>query len=71
MLPDISGSDILSKVRSMVHTSGVPVIVVTGFANINDREKYLQQGFNGYIAKPINVTTFVQEVEACVAMTSL
>jgi DNA-binding response OmpR family regulator len=66
MLPDINGNQILEKVRKMPDGKSIPVIVVTGFANNNDREKYLEQGFDGYISKPINVSTFVADVEGII-----
>ncbi|MES2764519.1 MAG: response regulator [Bacteroidota bacterium] len=63
MLADINGEEILERIRVMPHGESLPVIVITGFANASSREKYLAQGFNGYISKPINVATFVTEVK--------
>lgn len=66
LLPDMNGSDILNFVRSKSNGTNVPIIAATGFAKINDREKYLEMGFDGYISKPINTATFVQEVKECI-----
>lgn len=63
LLPDMNGSDILNFVRSKPDGAKVPIIAATGFAKINDREKYLEMGFDGYISKPINTATFVQEIK--------
>lgn len=63
LLPDMNGSDILAFVRQKPNGDKIPVIAATGFAKINDREKYLEMGFDGYISKPINTATFVQEVK--------
>lgn len=63
LLPDMNGSDILSFVRQKTGGDKIPIIAATGFAKINDREKYLDMGFDGYISKPINTATFVQEVK--------
>ncbi len=62
LLPDINGSEVLNYVRQQEHGDNIPIIAVTGFAKSNDREKYLNQGFDHYIAKPINTLTFADEV---------
>jgi CheY-like chemotaxis protein len=41
----------------------IPIIAVTSFAMVGDREKSLAAGCNGYLEKPINPDTFVMEIE--------
>ncbi len=62
-LPDISGDEILKKLRTMDHYKDVPVLAVTAIARDGDREKYLDMGFNGYIPKPINNATFISQIQ--------
>jgi len=66
LLPDTNGTDLLKKMREIPNGEGVPIIAVTGFAQHNDKEKYLQSGFDGYIAKPINTASFVDEVKSII-----
>ena len=40
-----------------------PIVAVTSYAMVGDREKSLEAGCNGYIEKPINPETFVAEIE--------
>ena len=40
----------------------IPIIAVTSYAMVGDREKSLAAGCNGYIEKPINPETFVAEI---------
>jgi two-component system cell cycle response regulator DivK len=40
----------------------IPVIAVTAFAMKGDEEKIREGGCEGYIAKPISVTTFLETV---------
>ena len=42
----------------------VPLIAVTAFAMVGDRDKVIAIGFDGYITKPITPETFVAEVES-------
>jgi len=40
----------------------VPIVAVTSYAMVGDREQALAAGCSGYIEKPINPDTFVEEV---------
>ena len=39
-----------------------PIIAVTSYAMVGDREQILAAGATGYIEKPINPDTFVTEI---------
>ena len=41
----------------------IPIIALTSFAMVGDREKALAAGCTGYIEKPINPETFIAEME--------
>jgi CheY-like chemotaxis protein len=41
----------------------VPIIALTSYAMVGDREKALEAGCTGYIEKPINPETFIAEME--------
>lgn len=53
-----SGIDGLAEVRAQRSLDGVPVIAVTAFAMPGDRERFLREGFDGYISKPIDTRSF-------------
>lgn len=63
LLPDMNGTDIMKFVRELPYGKEITIIAATGFAQANDRDKFLEQGFDGYISKPINTATFVQEIK--------
>jgi two-component system, cell cycle response regulator DivK len=50
----------LSKTGDLGH---VPIVAVTSYAMLGDREHALEAGCVGYIEKPINPVTFVIEIE--------
>ncbi len=52
-LPDIDGTEVLKMIRDIPALQSVKVIAVTGYALPEDREKYLNLGFDEYAAKPI------------------
>lgn len=63
LLPDLNGTELISMVRDMPNGKNVPIIAVTGFAQANDKERFMELGFDSYIAKPVNTATFVNEVK--------
>lgn len=62
ILPDGNGADVLRAVRALPHGEHIPVIAVTGLAQEGERQRYLEQGFDAYIVKPISTATFAHEV---------
>jgi two-component system cell cycle response regulator DivK len=61
-LPRMSGIDALRLLRADARTRAIPVIAVTASAMSQDRQKIMAAGFDGYQAKPIDVTRFVAAV---------
>jgi two-component system, cell cycle response regulator DivK len=52
-LPEMDGTEVLQWIRQQAELDGLPVIALTAHAMAGDREKYLEQGFNDYLTKPI------------------
>jgi len=61
-LPLMDGYEVASALRAIESMKHVPIIAVTSYAMVGDREKSLAAGCNGYIEKPINPDTFVTEI---------
>lgn len=61
-LPGMDGYAVARELKKHPELSGVPVIAVTSYAMEGDREKILAAGATGYIEKPIDPDTFVDEV---------
>lgn len=63
-LPRLGGMEIARFIRSEPALDRIPLVAVTAFAMVGDRETVMAAGFNGYLAKPIAPETFVHQVEA-------
>jgi two-component system cell cycle response regulator DivK len=63
-LPEMDGYEVAHRLRSNPALEGVPIVAVTSYAMVGDRERILAAGCTGYIEKPINPDTFVAQVEA-------
>jgi two-component system, cell cycle response regulator DivK len=66
-LPIMNGYEAARLVKEVPAPRGVPIIAVTAYAMVGDRDKILARGFDGYIAKPITPERFVSEVEGFIA----
>ncbi|MFA5262418.1 MAG: response regulator [Opitutaceae bacterium] len=62
-LPAMDGYAVARELRKHPEIANVPIIAVTSYAMIGDREKSLAAGCTDYIEKPINPDTFLQQVE--------
>jgi CheY-like chemotaxis protein len=63
-LPDMDGYQILALLRADPAMSRVPVVAVTAYAMVGDRDHALAAGFDGYLSKPIDPVTFARDVDA-------
>ena len=61
-LPTMDGYSVARALRQIDTLKNVPIIAVTSYAMVGDREKALAAGCSGYIEKPINPETFIEEI---------
>lgn len=61
-LPRMDGMTALGHLRSDPRTAAIPVIALTAFAMKEDHDRFLRAGFDGYLAKPISVKDFPEQV---------
>ena len=54
------------ELRRIPALDGVPIVAVTSYAMLGDRERCLEAGCTGYVEKPINPDTFLDEVASYV-----
>jgi len=54
-LPDLDGVQTLHRLRADARTATIPVLALTSQAMQGDRERFLAEGFDGYVSKPVNV----------------
>lgn len=63
-LPGMDGYQVARALRAQPELDRVPIIAVTSYAMVGDREKSLDSGCDGYIEKPIDPETFVSQIQA-------
>ena len=63
-LPEVSGLDITRWLKDDDKVGHIPVLAVTAFAMRADEQRVREAGCEGYLSKPIQITTFIEAVEA-------
>ncbi len=61
-LPLMDGYAVARELRKFESLNGIPIIAVTSYAMVGDREKALEAGATDYIEKPIDPDTFVDHL---------
>ncbi len=63
-MPGLDGFATLAQFKTMSLANTVPVIALTAHAMTGDKEHILDEGFTGYVAKPVDTRAFPSQVEA-------
>lgn len=62
-LPEVSGLDITRWLKDDPELAHIPVLAVTAFAMRADEQRVRDAGCEGYLSKPIQMTSFLRAVE--------
>jgi two-component system, cell cycle response regulator DivK len=63
-LPGIDGIVAMTRIRADERTKHIPTVALTASVMTGDRERFDEAGFDGFIAKPIEVKNFPGQVRA-------
>ena len=63
-MPDLTGNEALKLLRDDSRTAELPIVAVTSSTMRGDEERFLTQGFDGYLPKPISVREFPDQVRS-------
>jgi CheY-like chemotaxis protein len=61
-LPEMDGYAVARELVKHHEVSGIPIVAVTSYAMVGDREQALAAGASGYLEKPIDPDTFISEI---------
>jgi signal transduction histidine kinase/CheY-like chemotaxis protein len=61
-MPRMDGNEATREIRKV--SSTVPIVAVTAYAFASDKERIMENGFNEYVSKPINVKRLREVVKA-------
>ena len=69
-LPGMSGYEMLTQLKAMPETRGIPVAALTAAAMPSDIKRGLDAGFFRYLTKPIDVKEFLAAIGECIPLTA-
>ncbi|MFP4317284.1 MAG: response regulator, partial [Desulfovibrionales bacterium] len=62
-MPEMDGTEAARRIRAgECGSPDVPIIALTAYAMKGDREKFLENGMDGYVTKPVDFTKLAQEI---------
>jgi two-component system cell cycle response regulator DivK len=62
-LPGIDGYEATRRIKSEPDLAGITIIAVTSYALSGDKQKALEAGCDGYVAKPYSPRKLLAEIE--------
>jgi two-component system cell cycle response regulator DivK len=62
-LPVMDGYAVARELTKNAELCTIPIVAVTSYAMPGDRERILAAGCSGYVEKPINPATFMDDIE--------
>jgi len=66
-MPDMKGTEAVRKLREDERTAAIRVVALTSSTMKGDRERFLADGFDGYLEKPIRVREFPDQIRGHLA----
>ena len=66
-MPDMNGTETVRMLREDERTAAIRVVALTSSTMKGDRERFLGDGFDGYLEKPIRVREFPEQVRSYLA----
>jgi len=68
-LPGIDGIEATRRIRASGIDGAIPVIAITSYAMMGDREKIMAAGCSGYFEKPFDPLTIVAQIHKIIGVT--
>jgi CheY-like chemotaxis protein len=61
-MPELDGWSVAEELKKDPLTNSIPVVAITAYTLPGDRRRAIEAGCDGYISKPLNVSTFIEEI---------
>jgi CheY-like chemotaxis protein len=68
-MPRMDGWEMRRNVKSDPKMQNIPIIALSAHAITGDKERALEIGFDGYLTKPVNIHTLLDDIRGAVPQT--
>lgn len=67
-MPDVDGFALAARIRShpRAEVARLPLVALTAYASVGDRDRALAQGFDAYVAKPIETAALIRSISVAI-----
>ncbi len=62
-MPEIDGLEAMKILKSNESTGNIPIIALTSYVMKGDKERFLAEGFDAYIPKPVDINELLKTVK--------
>ena len=62
MMPKMDGLEATRILKADITTKNIPIVALTSYAMKGDKERMLEAGCDGYIAKPVDIQELLKTV---------
>jgi len=66
-MPDLNGTEAVRMLKEDRRTAAIRVVALTSSTMKGDRERFLADGFDGYLEKPIRIREFPDQIRTYLA----
>ena len=66
-MPVMDGIEATKRIRENEKNKHIPIIAITAYALKGDREKFLSQGLDDYVSKPIKIEELFSAMDKCLS----
>ena len=63
IMPEMSGFEVCRLIKKDPDTSHIKILTITGYDTEENRDRIMEAGADGYLAKPVVMDTLLQHVE--------
>ncbi len=67
-LPGMDGLEVAREIRKSEVSQNIPIIAITSYAMVGDRERIMASGCNGYFEKPIDPLTIMDKIHEIIGV---
>jgi CheY-like chemotaxis protein len=60
----MDGVETMKQIKSQPSLQSLPVVAITSYAMPEDKERFLGEGFNGYLSKPVERPILLEYLES-------
>ena len=61
-MPQMDGWELRTRIKNTPEIQQVPLLALSAHAMIGDKERALSAGFDGYLTKPVNILTILDDI---------